>query len=275
MATWEELKAKFEKESVSAPKVGRPDEESRGNTENDTFKLLEDRIRLESERWGTPERAYNTWESRERAIVDITNEYARQFREQSDVAVRTYGNRKFKTYIDPYEGRERRRFLGSLVLGHNHTVSISEFSLTFKPDGGFYLTRNGEPLPLTNVTDRVNRDIRLNSSGDALYVKNSSEFGRILKAIFDPLVKADIIDRGGLPEVRQFFELGQKLKQAKEYKFACGYKSEGIEDMHTRLVFDRVSVTVLNPFYKDDILYHVIPMAEIVFNYVLHDIGLH
>ncbi|MDI6721796.1 MAG: hypothetical protein QMD85_05360, partial [Candidatus Aenigmarchaeota archaeon] len=101
------------------------EEKERKRNEDDVFLkiLLRERSEKENERWGTPERAYDTWDNRTKGFIRLLNEYAASFRDRSKNKMRYYGNYEFSVEKDndffPFLFGEKK------AIG---TIRVSDFS---------------------------------------------------------------------------------------------------------------------------------------------------
>lgn len=252
MVTWEELErearrkqeAKKREEEAARQEAERQRQIAEQKTRDDSRREqdLEARIkRTETERWGTPEKAYNTWEQRARAFVDINNNLVDSLKQQAIEARRMYSSDTFPVYTT--------RLIPSGFFGPKNkyvneksgTVSVSEFS--YRQSGSdpqyYELTLNGTSVTLNN---------EISWYGIEVHLESHNRLREILYKIFEPEIQARLLQKDSpfIKSAQKFFELGQSLKKASRYSFECSYPRE-LEDKSTDLRFDNVTVEISNP----------------------------
>ena len=219
------------------------------------------RARTESERWGTPERAYNTWEARTRNTVDWANGYAEKLLRESEEMRSRYAQRHFRLY-------RKRDFLSRLLGDKIFTggvVSSSDFSYGEGDGHSFPVVWKGKKVILWTATLDGNC-ILINNYHEieitpGIYVEDSFKLTGILDQVFKPRIAAEQIREGKnhvFDGARLFLKYGNELRTTPQetYSFSCKYDEfETVEDTETYITFNNpdADVFILNPFYEDQL----------------------
>lgn len=222
------------------------------------YEILGERTdRTERERWGTPKRAYNTWEARTQNTVDWANMYAEKLLRESEEMRSRYAQRHFRLY-------RKRDFLPRLLgdkIFTSGVVSPSDFSYG-EGDGHFFpVLWEGREVILWKSL--VNTDHRYDEEEimPGIYVENAYKLTDILDRVFKPRIAAKQIREGKnhvFDCTKAFLEYGSTLRITPQhmYSFSCGYNhSETVEDDGTKIRFGDTRIHIPNPFYEENLIY--------------------
>lgn len=269
-----EAERKRESERLENERKRREEEAKQKKEEQERRKkeeLEEARKKLAEERWGTPKRAYATWEARAKAIVEMVNELVREYRQTSESNRARYRNLTFNVY--GFSGLFSVAFERAKVV---ETFTLDDLTLHYDSDKRKYsITRNGELL-LLNDTVELLKDTKfgLETVKEVKKYGDHSQLEEAIKGVFIPQVAANSIEEGrvSLGGVKEFFEYAHLLRglTSGNVTYNCSYKgyeyeSNSAEDVdvnisipfqpaqsssHRQHQTDSVSVTIPNPrFY--------------------------
>ena len=247
------------------PTQGQPQEEQKRAEEQ---RIYEERSRIEKERWGTPQKAYKTWQSRTRELLTLLSDYGKSKRQEAQEARRAYGNvtgllNHWEIYITFFSERAKARKVKV------EQVKASDFSYNIQGLGSeltryleairqfndFSLMKGGDQIYLRGECAR-DMEVTLRSAYQkpALLWKNFStwthaaELERAVRRILIPTIIADRIEARmsaihfALAE-NESHGLGENLRSGTlPYEFSCTYNLSSIEDSLTWISFPTLKI---------------------------------
>jgi len=230
--------------------------------------LQGNRQEVESERWGTPQAAYQTWEQRGKETFVLVNKFLNQFKGEAAQAKQTYGHREFRVYTKTpsfvfFDKEKVHRKFTPLDFTYRKVESIPEgwrVDPPLKPNETPYeFMFEGIEITVFHEIFHTTKDLDV---PDYNYFKNGEE--KVLEdtclKIFIPVIAIERIESGEsyvIRELRKFFEVGDVLKEVPsyDYSFASAYPedSDTTEDYYTDIAFGSYIARVFNPFYVQKI----------------------
>lgn len=274
LVTFDDLKRMFEEETARVEEVQRTSAEEnnrrearieheelrRAEEKAKQERINEERSRIEKENWGTPQKAYETWESRTKELVAMAEDYGRLMRTQAEEARIRYSHVtanlvNYRIHVSLLFDRAKlRKDRVERVVASEFSYRIDEMFgelhkhiETWGQPESFLLTRNGEVIQFQYRDPEVS----LKSAYDGrvlLYDRfttwgDTSKLEHAIKKILVPTIIADRIEArmSGIHFVeRKFHEFGGRLREGSlKYEYLCSY------DSPTSLKGSEDSVTVL------------------------------
>ena len=211
--------------------------------------LMQRRLRIEDERWGTPQRAYETCSRRAERFIEAANSLVSQKRQEAHQARYKHRNTKF----DIYRKREYLRFLlGNEIL--TGSVSPEELSYRRRP-----CLDSGEDYYVIYFHDnRVNTGGIIKTFDGNIRIERYGELDEILYEIFMPEITAERLESGEskfFKPVKKLIKFVDEYREdlSQEYSFECDYSygDDPLEDSYTHLDIGGRFLSAENPFYED------------------------
>jgi len=236
MSDWENIQRQV-REKAEEEKRRAAEASKRSGLEEYQLQALKRRDEVKTERWGTAEKAYVTWEYRARKILEDAPGYARELKEDSKKAADQ--NRDFRGKLIRYEEVTRgfwnpKQETIKVDLG---PITLGQMMRFIQHDGA----GNAYALNLHGKRLLVNTEIE--TPQGLVWFENWGELDNILDTIFKPLIAAERIFHGTSAAhslARRFFEESPRLKEG--YSFECTYPIRdyySTEDESTYFGFNR------------------------------------
>lgn len=232
MMDLDELKHKFTEEERKKQRQEALDKERWDRT-----KGLRNPIK--SERWGTPERAYKTWEYRARRFVEIANGVVTRLKGEYEKRVSEHEATEF--YVHAYDEPSLLQRIGLMPRTSSRVGAVKRKDLIA-----------GNPIRGHPLSDLVQYKVGYITDCHGCYITPEILSGN-KEIVNSPLEKAEKIEE----EVRNWdvvtdlFKYGDQLRAtpSSDYAFRCMYRSlyGDAEDELTELSFGGRGIFIPNP----------------------------
>lgn len=280
MVTWEEFKSEFEagrREKREKRETQKPEDGVKSKKEGPDQKekiLLEERARIEDERWGTPERAYKTWEERAGELFGIANEHILLFNNEIEQVRQRYKDKNFDVHIP--RTHFKSIFGEYKIVGNVSPLEFSCIDSHSSKEYGFGYSAPGHKYqPARNrwVT-YLNKQIGTPSGNGDLV--DSEGFDKAIREFLEPFIKIERIEKGYAPIAKAYLEFLKRkdsLLKERRRNYKCAYETaikvggiheslplelsvDDIEDVYTEFGLGTSAswtalARIFNPFHKN------------------------